>query len=763
MKRLCILLVLAVLSVCAGAALPAQAQGPVGVTAISPAQGLPGDRLEVRIRGWGFASADTVWVAAEDLGVDSASLQVLADDLLSVPLHIPENAPPGARSITVWGNFGPNETFSDTLDAAFLVQLPDLGIKSISPASAYIGTEVQVSLTGYGFQQFPQGVRVEIGGLTAAQGRILSDAQIAADIFIPIDASPGAYTVRVVGLFNGQEAPAELPGGFRVEAPPDIALDALEPGAAYAGSVVTLRAYGAGFTTLDDLSFAIDGLGFQAVRVVSDGELAAEVSIPPQFPPGWYAASVQGYYAPGYATGAELARALRIWPALAFNSMYPMSALPGSRAELLLYGENFQTFERLELRVGDFPAGEALARSDRQAAATLTIPRNAAPGRYPVTLTGYNPGLPPLERTLPQRFEVLPLPAEATNTPGGATPTPERAPGPTTPPPPPPEEAPPDFGVHILENVSGRPGDTVLVSVYGRGFRAPRRIEADIRGLEVKVLSVRSDDELLLRVYIPEDAQPGWRTLTLTAYYGAGGIRQVQVAQSFQVLRAIPEFSLSREDLLFGGALAALGALASRSALRAWRRKRWQKQATSEALPRRCRRGERRVQRGAPELQPGRWKVAAVRATMFTKGAAPGSRTVHTMPAAMLKDLDKAARARLLHGDTPELAAQVREMARQFAGLVLTWQITSRTGKDVLLETRLEGGEAEVPFTFYQCTGNKWRQRARWKAKCTVVDHLPHVIRAPLREETSAAYSAYINREVHAYLKNVVAEAGRLL
>ncbi len=763
MKRLCIPFVLAALLACAGAALPAQAQGPIGITAVTPAQGMPGERLEVYINGWGFASANSVRVSAGDLTVDAAGLQVLADDLLSVPLYIPANAPPGGRDITVWGDFGPNELFSDTLPAAFLVRLPDLGIESISPSSAYAGTEVQVYITGYGFQQFPQGVRVEIAGLTAVQGSILSDAEIAADVLIPIDAPPGAYTVRVVGLFNGQEASAALSGGFLVEAPPDIALDALEPAAAYAGSQVSLRAYGAGFTQLDDLGFAIEGLGFQTVRIVSDGELAAEISIPPQFPPGWYAASVQGYYAPGYATGAELARALRILPALAFNSLYPMSALPGSRAEFLLYGDNFETFERLELRVGDFPARAVTVRSNQQAAATLAFPRDAAPGSYPVTLTGYNPGLPPLARTLTQRFQVLPPPAGVTDTPGGVTPASGRAPVPTTPPPPPPAEAQPDFGVHVLENVSGLPGDTVLVSVYGRGFRAPRRIEADIHGLEVADLFVRSDDELLLRVYIPEDTQPGWRTLTLTADYGEGNIRQVQVAQSFQVLSAMPEFPLSWEDLLFGGVLAALGALASRSALRALRRKRWQEQATNERLPRRCRQGERRVQRGAPELQPGRWKVTAVRATMFTKGAAPGPRTVHTMPAAMLKDLDKAVRARLLHGDTPELAAQVREMARQFAGLVLTWQITSRTGKDVLLETRLEGGEAEVPFTFYQCTGNEWRQRARWKAKFTVVDHLPHVIRAPLREETSVAYSAYINREVHAYLKNVVAEAGRLL
>jgi len=692
MNRLSFPFILAALLAVAGRAV--RAQGPVGVSAITPAQAVPGERLEVRISGWGFASANSVWVAADDLAV--ADIQVLSDSLLSAPLYIPEDAPPGRCDITVWGDFGPNELLSDTLPAAFLVHLPDLGIESVSPSSAQAGTTARMHITGYGFLQFSQGVRVEIDGLAVQGWSVLSDSAIAAEVFIPADAPPGAYTVRVVGLLGRQETPAELQGGFSVVyAPPDIALNRLEPATVYAGSQASLRIYGAGFTRLDNLMFAIEGLGFQNVRLISDGELAAEVSIPAQFPPGWYTASVQGYYAPEYATGAELARALQVLPALVCNGIEPARALPGERIPLTLFGDNFQC-------------------------------------------------------TAAQTFQVL-APPEA-----GAE---AAQPAPAALSPPTPEPA---FLVEILENVSGRPGDTVPLFVYGGDFSAPQSLEAEIPGLEIRRSAILSEGKLLLEVYIPRDAQPDWRTFTLTADYGESGIRRTQVPQGFQVLAAKPEFSSLWRGLLFRSVQFIAAALAAGSALRAWRRKRWQKQATNTRLPRRCRKGERRVQRGTPELQPGRWKVAAVRATLFTPQTGRSAGAVHTMPASLLKELDKAARARLLYGDTPKLKAQVREMARQFAGLVLTWQITSRTGKEVLLETRMEGGEAEIPFTFYQCADGKWRQRARWKAKFKVVDHLPHVIRAPLPGETSVTYSAYINREVHAYLKNVVAEAGRL-
>ncbi|RMF48591.1 MAG: hypothetical protein D6755_03625 [Anaerolineae bacterium] len=632
-----------------------------------------------------------------------------------------------------------------------------MGITSIAPKGAYPGDTVSVVVKGYGFKQFPDGLLSYVDSLPAPnKSQVVSDNKLELYLAIPATTPPGTYDLTVVGNVGTQEVISTFP--FQVYAPPQVALTGITPSTAYNGQTVQVRVYGSGFSQVKNLIFHVDGMTTSNVRVLSDEALSAEIRIPEGLAADWYAASVQGTYGNGMTAASNvLKQGIRVVPPLVLRSITPRTGYAGEKVEVRLHGQAFSFYDRLEFAIGPIQAQSVRVLSDEEASAVFVLPSTRAATAYDVTLTGYVGDAQPYRDSLKEGFVLQPPPAPTSPPP---TPTATRPPSPTATPTVPP---PPPLVVAWLENVTGYPDENIDLHVHGSGFLAPQEIRIAVGTFSPQPATPLADDVVAAPVYIPWDAAPGWYAVTVEATYPDGHTERQIIPQGFQVVEEyapMPWFDWSA--VLGVGTLAGLLSLYTASrALKSFRRKRWQKQATDKPLPRTCQRGERIVQREKPEIHPGRWKLAAIQATYYQQDP-KGQHTQHQMPKKMVKKLDKIARKRLLHGDSEQVQQGIQEIAHEFGTLLLTWQITSRTGMTILLETRLEGGEVEIPFTMYRCTGNGWKKRGKWSLKRNFVNLLAHRIRAPQREESSADYTGYMQREIHTYLKSVVREAARL-
>ncbi|NOY97711.1 MAG: hypothetical protein GXP40_00695 [Chloroflexi bacterium] len=337
--------------------------------------------------------------------------------------------------------------------------------------------------------------------------------------------------------------------------------------------------------------------------------------------------------------------------------------------------------------------------------------------------------------------------------------------------------------VYAIQPSEGRPGQELDVTLRGRGFGEANQVSLTIEDIEVIETWVLSDEEMGAVISIPANASPGPRTVEVTAIFGQNEVFSDTLPGGFRVLEAPapPGEGGGGEEpytgetdwlglliLLLGVGVVLLGgaALAVTLTVR-WRRsavrKKWQSQATEQDLPQTCQEGTYFVRREKPKIKPGRWRVTGLKVTLY-EARGGESKSVHAVPSEVAKKLDQAARQRLLHGDSEALRAKVDEIGRELTALVLAWQLLSEAGKDVLLETRLEGGQAEVKFVRYRCVGTPggWRKHDEWTVKLKAVDHLPRALRGPHASETREAYSAFLNGEVRAYLLQLVEEAGRL-
>jgi hypothetical protein len=192
--------------------------------------------------------------------------------------------------------------------------------------------------------------------------------------------------------------------------------------------------------------------------------------------------------------------------------------------------------------------------------------------------------------------------------------------------------------------------------------------------------------------------------------------------------------------------------------------KQWQAEAQEQELPKTCQAGTHFVRREKPELKPGRWKVTGLRVTLYDSAAGRRGAT-RDVPPELVGRIDKAARNRLLWGDSERLAAQAAEIARELAALIVAWQSLSEAGRDVYLEPHIAGGEASVKFILYRCVGEPggWKKTGEWTAKLQAVTHFPGSFRGPAAGESPAAYQALLGEYLGTYVYDLIQEAGRLL
>ncbi len=345
-----------------------------------------------------------------------------------------------------------------------------------------------------------------------------------------------------------------------------------------------------------------------------------------------------------------------------------------------------------------------------------------------------------------------------------------------------------------LESITpaeGQPGQGLEVTLQGRGFGDAGEVYVYIGDLEVEEAWVISDREIGGVVFIPEYARPGPRDVELAVVFGPDEEFSASLESGFIVLEgeAHPPDEIGPPEppppddfveprggpfdgwlplglvllgglLLFGGSVVIALTLVWR---RAVVRQKWQAQATENELPQTCQAGTHIVRREKPKIKPGRWKVTGLKITVYDAGSRVTD-AVHPASAELVKNLDSSARQRLLLGLSEPLEQKVQQIGEDLTASVLAWQANSRSGKDLYLQTRLEGGQAEQKFIRYRCAGTPgvWTKQAEWTLKLKAMDHLPRAVRGPGEGESPEAYAGFLKEQAGAYLLALLEEAGSL-
>jgi hypothetical protein len=334
-----------------------------------------------------------------------------------------------------------------------------------------------------------------------------------------------------------------------------------------------------------------------------------------------------------------------------------------------------------------------------------------------------------------------------------------------------------------VEPSEGRPGQELELALRGGGFGGAIAVEVVVGELPVLDAWVESDQVIRARIFIPEDAAPGPRTVEVVVVRGQNEEFPAVLEEGFSVLEGEgpppgpPEPSpeppgpppgpappdvwwlLILIVVVVVGVALGVTLKVRKSALQ----EKYQAEAREEELPETCRPGTHRVIREKPKLKPGRWKVTGLKVLLYD--ATSGQRGAsHDGPSELVERIDKVARNRLLLGDSEKLAQEAGEIGRELATSILAWQSRSEAGRDVYLEPRIEGGEAAVKFTLYRCVGppDWWRKAMEWTAKVQAVDHFQRSFHGPAAGESSEAYRASLEDHISSYVRDLIREAGRL-
>ena len=348
--------------------------------------------------------------------------------------------------------------------------------------------------------------------------------------------------------------------------------------------------------------------------------------------------------------------------------------------------------------------------------------------------------------------------------------------------------------VHLdaVRPASGQAGQELDVTLQGGGFGGANEAQVTINGLEVWDAQIESDRTIRARVYIPDGAEPGPRNVQVVVSFGQNEDFSATLPGGFTVLEPEGPGPVDRDDdrdddrdreeprdeprdldwpwwvAILVVALLGLGGvtLAASIAVKVRRSSVQQREQIEEQKEdhsqEECESGTHKVVREDPEFKPGRWKVTGIKVTLYDSTS--GQRgTTRDAPPDLANRVDKAARHRLLHGESETLAEQVTEIARELAALIVAWQSLAETERDVYLEPHIEGGEASAKFVRYACVAGRWQKETEWEVELTAVDHFPGTFRGPGPSEDATAYRALLEEHLRTYLHDLLGEIGRLL
>ncbi|MBE9508566.1 MAG: IPT/TIG domain-containing protein, partial [Chloroflexi bacterium] len=339
--------------------------------------------------------------------------------------------------------------------------------------------------------------------------------------------------------------------------------------------------------------------------------------------------------------------------------------------------------------------------------------------------------------------------------------------------------------LRTVEPATGSPGQELELTLQGGGFGGANEVRVTIGELEILEAWVESDQVVRARVFIPEDARPGPRRVEVVASFGQNEDFSAVLPGGFSVLESGPPGPDDRggesrqgDDgydpgglwwlVILGVAVIVLVgvALAVTVAVKARRpalQQQEQTEAQKENHSQECQPGTHKTVREELELKPGRWKVTGLKVTLYDSSS--GERgTARDVPSDLADRVDKAARRKLLRGESEPLVEQATEIARELAALIVAWQSLSETERDVFVEPHIEGGEASAKFVRYRCVGKpgRWQEESEWEVELRAVDHFPTTFRGPEASESPTAYRALLEAHLGVYVRDLIREVGRL-
>jgi hypothetical protein len=179
------------------------------VTAVSPSSGAVGSSVEVTISGLGFQSGTTFDFGA---GVSVSNLVIVNSNTATATLVIAPAATPGPRDVAGTQSAG---GLGAVLPGGFTVTggtVPTFGVTAVAPASGAVGSTLNVTINGSGFQP---GTSFDFGAGVTVSNLVITDANRAtATLTVAAGATPGPRDVTGTQAPGG--ATAVLAGGFRV-------------------------------------------------------------------------------------------------------------------------------------------------------------------------------------------------------------------------------------------------------------------------------------------------------------------------------------------------------------------------------------------------------------------------------------------------------------------------------------------------------------------------------------------------------------------
>ena len=395
--------------------------------------------------------------------------------------------------------------------------LPAPIVTSISPASATIGSTLNLTIMGNNFGLGATSVSFSGGGITVNSETVNSSTQLTANITITPAASPTYRDILVTNSYGT----GTYSNGFQVKNPAPT-LTTIAPTSGAQGQTLGVTLQGSGFITgLTTASFGA-GVTVSSFSVTNDHTSTAQIVIAPGAAVGTRNVSVTNS-SPGGGT-ATLSTAFTVIspnPVPTLASISPNTGVRGQVVVVILNGSNFVNGVSSANFGGDIGLDSVTVLSDTQIRARLSISYGTATGARSVSVTNATPGGG--TATLASSFTVTNPAATITS---------------------------------VVPGVGAR-GKLVNVTITGSGFIPGVTIALPVAGLTLVSATFVSTAQIVGSFYVARDAALGFRDMTITNSGPGGG--SATMANAFEVQNPSPTvLSVSPNTGVLGQSLSVV-------------------------------------------------------------------------------------------------------------------------------------------------------------------------------------------------------------
>jgi subtilase family serine protease len=407
-----------------------------------------------------FSTLATVNVNNPGITVSTPSL--FNSSILTADFAVAPNTPPGTYNVSITTPAGTSNTVNFTVSAQPVID-------SISPATALIGTETPLTITGVNFT--PDSTLSMAGtGVTFSNVRVLNANTITATLSLTTNANPGSRSLFVNTYFGYNSA------NFTVLTPTP-ALISISPAQGAQGATLTLTAKGTNFASPGVIYVAGTGVTAYQSVVQDSSTITATLVIDPKAAVGTYAVRVQTFAG---TTGSLNFTVTPPPPVLL--AILPSAGVQGTTQQVSVFGNNLAG-ATVNVSGSGIAASGITILGPASGTVTFTIAPNATLGVHSVTLS--NAG----GTSAASNFTVgLPAPT-----------------------------------LTGISPATGVRGGTVNVTLTGSSFAAPATVGATAIGVAVSNVTVVSSTTITATFTMSANATTGGHLVTVTTPGGTSG------------------------------------------------------------------------------------------------------------------------------------------------------------------------------------------------------------------------------------------------